>query len=276
MSDVNVIELEKVSLAFPLVRFQPRGLKEAFLERFRRRSPPVDKSAVGESAVHGPAAHARVFWALRDISFTVPKGQVLGLLGRNGSGKSTLLRVISGIYAPDQGHARTEGKIASLLELGAGFREELTGRENIFLAAAIMGISDKQMRQQADAVIEFSGVREFIDQPLRTYSSGMRARLGFSVASAVEPDILLIDEALAVGDAEFRERSMAHIEKMVFGETTVIIVSHNVAELERLCSRLILLEKGQLVADGDVASTLREYSNGLKKPPAKAAPEKSA
>ncbi len=244
------IEVERVVLDFPNVRYRPKGVKEAFLEWVRPRTPR-------------PARHFR---ALNGVSLTVAQGEVVGVVGRNGSGKSTLLRVIAGIYDPDEGTVRTQGRISSLLELGAGFREELTGRENIALAGAIMGHAPDVMRRMTPGIMEFSELGEFIDAPLRTYSSGMRSRLGFAVASAMDPEILLVDEALAVGDARFRERSMQRIEAMVKSDATVLIVSHNTGELRRLCSRLVLLERGKLIEDGAPEPVLDAYARLVERP----------
>lgn len=238
------IEVEGLVLDFPNVRFRPRSVKEAFLEWVRPRAPK----------------EARSFRALRGVSLSVAPGEVVGIVGRNGSGKSTLLRVIAGIYAPDDGRVVTRGRISSLLELGAGFREELSGRENIALAGAIMGFAPDEMARLAPEIIDFSELGDFIDAPLRTYSSGMRSRLGFAVAAAMDPEILLIDEALAVGDARFRERSMRRIEEMVAAEhTTVVVVSHSAGELRRLCSRLVLLERGEKLGEGEPEAVLAQY-----------------
>jgi lipopolysaccharide transport system ATP-binding protein len=238
------IELVDIVLDFPNVRFRPRSVKEAVLEWARPRAPRA----------------ARTFRALRGVSLSVTAGEVVGIVGRNGSGKSTLLRVIAGIYAPDGGRVITRGRISSLLELGAGFREELSGRENIALAGAIMGFSPDEMARLAPGIVAFSELGDFIDAPLRTYSSGMRSRLGFAVAAALDPDILLIDEALAVGDASFRERCMRRIEELVRAEhTTVVVVSHSAGELRRLCGRLVLLEKGEKIGEGDPEAVLAQY-----------------
>jgi ABC-type polysaccharide/polyol phosphate transport system ATPase subunit len=239
----TVIEVEDVWLSFPLIRFQPRGIKEAFLATVLRQKPPRE---------------LREFWALRGVSMKVQKGQVVGVIGRNGSGKSTLLRAISGIYAPDKGRIRTTGRI-SALELGSGFREELTGAENIRLSGAIMGMSPSEVEDRVDQIIEFAELEEFIDQHLRTYSSGMRTRLGFAVASVIEPEILLMDEVLAVGDAEFKAKSMARIEEMVGGDTTVVIVSHSLDELERLCDRLVLIDRGAVSCEGKPTDVIEAY-----------------
>ena len=174
-------------------------------------------------------------------------------------GKSTLLKVIAGIYSPDSGEVIAKGRMSSLLDLGAGFREELTGWENIPLNGAILGFSPKEMAERTPEIIAFSGLEEFIHQPLRTYSSGMKLRLGFAVAAAIKPDILLIDEVLAVGDEAFRQKSMARIDEMVRGDTTVVIVSHNVSELKRLCHRIVLLSHGQKLEDGDPDHVLKRY-----------------
>jgi ABC-type polysaccharide/polyol phosphate transport system ATPase subunit len=234
------IELRGVELDFPRVRMHSGGVKEAFL------------SVVTGRRKRGVAP----FRVLRGIDLVVPRGEVLGLVGRNGSGKSTLLRVISKIYQPDRGVVTVRGRISALLELGAGFREELTGLENIKLSGAIMGLPPRQVATLIDPICDFADLGEFIEQPLRTYSSGMRARLGFAVATAVDPEILLVDEALSVGDSEFRERSMTRIEEMVRSDATVVIVSHNHQELGRLCSRLVRLDQGRIVADGSPEEVL--------------------
>lgn len=251
-----VIEVRDVEVSFPMVRFRPGGIKEAFLRTVRRV----------------PAAGPTQFMALKGVSLTVDKGEVVGLLGRNGSGKSTLLRVIAGIYAPDKGEVHVEGRIAAMLELGAGFRDELDGLENIRLAGAVIGLSPAEIDARIDDIARFADIGDFIHQPLRTYSSGMRARLGFAVASSTKPDVLLIDEALAVGDAQFRERSMQKVEEMVKSGITVIIVSHNLAELQRLCHRLVLIEAGKVLGTGAPDEMLAEYKKltELPRTPAKA------
>jgi ABC-type polysaccharide/polyol phosphate transport system ATPase subunit len=237
------IEVKNVSISFPVVRFRPQGIKEALVSTFWRRRRTGDDT----------------FLALKNVSLEVKKHEVLGIIGANGSGKSTLLKLIAGIYAPDSGEVIARGRMSSLLDLGAGFREELTGLENIRLNGAILGFSPKEMAERTGEIVAFSGLSDFIDQPLRTYSSGMKLRLGFAVASAIKPEILLIDEVLAVGDEEFRQRSMARIDEMVKNETTVVIVSHNVVELNRLCSRIILLSHGEKLEDGEPKVTLHRY-----------------
>jgi lipopolysaccharide transport system ATP-binding protein len=251
-TDGAVIRVEDAWLSFPMLKHEPRGLKEAFLAHALRRLKPASE---------------RTFWALQGVSLAVRRGEVVGLVGRNGSGKSTLLRVVAGIYAPDRGRAATVGRISSLLELGAGFRDELSGHENVRLAGAIMGLSARETDRLTASIVEFAELDGFMDQPLRTYSSGMRARLGFSVAVAADPDILLVDEVLAVGDARFRAKSMARMREMVRSErTTVVIVSHDSGELTRLAHRLVLLDRGQVVDDGDPATVLARYTALLEVP----------
>ena len=238
------IEVRNVHLSFPVARFRARGVKEAFLSFVRRDEVP----------------EARSFWALKGVNLTVERGEVLGLVGKNGSGKSTLLRVISGIYAPDRGEVDTFGATTSLLELGAGFQDELTGFENVRLSGAIMGLSRPEVEALTPHIVEFSGLGDFMARPLKTYSSGMRTRLGFAVASSIDPDILLVDEALAVGDAAFRQKSMSRMEEMVRDdETTVIIVSHSTSDLARLCDRLVLLDSGTVCAEGAVEEVMKHY-----------------
>jgi ABC-type polysaccharide/polyol phosphate transport system ATPase subunit len=245
---VKVIEVEDVKLAFPLVRYHARGVKEAFLELVRGRRVPESE---------------RVFWALRGVSVAVERGEVLALIGRNGSGKSTLLRVICGIYAPDAGRVTTLGRISPLLELGAGFRPELSGHENVRLAGAILGLSSKEIDERTPSIVEFADLAEFMDQPLRTYSSGMQARLGFAVATAVEPDVLIVDEALAVGDASFKKKCEARFDELIAKNTTIVIVSHSMPDLKRLCRRGILLDKGSVLADGPFDEVADRYQQLL-------------
>ena len=200
------------------------------------------------------------FVALDSINLEVGEGEILGIIGRNGSGKSTLLRAISGIYRPDKGSIKSKGQITLMAGLGIGFNVNLSGRENVYLYGSILGNSNEVMEGLMDSIIDFSDLNGFIDQPLRTYSSGMRARLGFSIASAVKPDILLIDEVLSVGDQEFRKKSMARILEIVEGSKTVIIVSHNFTIMEQMCTRLIMIEKGKIIANGDPVEVIAEYS----------------
>lgn len=201
------------------------------------------------------------FWALRDISLAIAKGESLGIIGDNGAGKSTLLRVLAHILAPSTGKIKTSGEITPILELGALFDQELTGRENIYLNGAMLGHPRKVMNQKMDGIIEFSGIEYFIDSPLRTYSSGMVTRLAFALATDVDSDIVLIDEVLAVGDQTFREKSIQRIEQIKGKGTTFVVVSHNSEMIKRLCSRAIWLEHGKIVADGPPEQILEQYQH---------------
>ena len=199
------------------------------------------------------------FWALRDISFEVQKGDRVGIMGLNGAGKSTLLKVISGVLKATQGTVTTNGKIAPLLELGAGFDRQYTGAENIYLYGAMLGYSKEFLEARYDEIVEFSELGSFIDVPVKNYSSGMRARLGFSVATIVEPDILILDEVLSVGDAKFRKKCENRIQIMFDKGVTVIFVSHSTSQVLRMCNKGILLEQGRLIAQGDVEDVVSVY-----------------
>lgn len=188
----------------------------------------------------------REFTALDDISFTVSQGETLGLIGRNGAGKSTMLKVISGILKPTEGSVMTHGNVVPMLELGSGFDFDLTGRENIFLNGAILGYSEEFLKEKYQEIVEFSELGQFIEVPIRNYSSGMLARLAFSIATVVKPDILIVDEILSVGDAQFQEKSRARMMELMGGGTTVLFVSHNIDQIREMCSRVIWLEQGQM------------------------------
>lgn len=201
------------------------------------------------------------FWALREVSFEVKKGERLGVLGLNGSGKSTLLKIVSGVLKPTTGTIETRGKLAPLLELGAGFSPEYTGRENIYLYGAVLGHSKEFLDSKFDEIVDFSGLGEFIDVPIKNYSSGMKSRLGFSIATVVEPDILILDEVLSVGDKKFRRKSEKKIMDMFDNGVTVLFVSHSLEQVQRLCDRAIILDGGHLVAKGPVDKVARIYKN---------------
>jgi lipopolysaccharide transport system ATP-binding protein len=205
-------------------------------------------------------AHARdEIWALRDVSFTVREGEVLGVVGRNGAGKSTLLKVLTRITAPTSGRAIISGRVGSLLEVGTGFNPELTGRDNVFLNGSILGMKRREIQRKLDDIIEFSGIEKFMDTPVKRYSSGMYVRLAFSVAAHLEPEILLVDEVLAVGDAEFQQRCLGRMED--FGGTgrTVLFVSHNMQTINQLCDRAIWIDGGTIVEDGDPSEVVAHY-----------------
>ncbi len=198
-------------------------------------------------------------WALRDVSFQVPRGQTLGVIGENGSGKSTLLKLLVGIIHPDAGTILARGRVSSLLELGAGFQPEYTGRENIYLYGALLGLRRREVREKFDAIVEFSELGSFIEYPVKNYSSGMYMRLGFSVAVHLRPDILLIDEILAVGDASFQQKCFQHLNSLRRQGCTIVLVSHDLESVARFCERAIWLDRGHLRADGPSERTIEEY-----------------
>jgi len=204
------------------------------------------------------------FWALKDVSFEVKKGEVLGIIGHNGAGKSTLLKVISGILKPTEGSVQVNGVIAPMLELGSGFDFDLTGRENVFLNGAILGYSEQFLKEKYEEITAFSELGQFIDVPLRNYSSGMVARLAFSIATVVRPDILIVDEVLSVGDAEFQEKSKRRMLELMGGGTTVLFVSHSIQQIREMCNRVIWLEQGQLKICGNTQSVCDAYSGGME------------
>lgn len=200
------------------------------------------------------------FWALKDVSFTVQKGEVIGIIGANGAGKSTLLKILTGITPPTTGEAILRGKVASLLEVGTGFHPELTGRENIFLNGAILGMTRKEIARKFDEIVAFSGIEKFLDTPVKYYSSGMYVRLAFSVAAHMEPDILLVDEVLAVGDAEFQKKCLGKMEEVTKKQgRTILFVSHNMGAIKQLCDRCVLLEKGKIKMIGHTDKIIQTY-----------------
>ena len=205
------------------------------------------------------------FWALRDISFEVQPGERLGVLGFNGAGKSTLLKVIAGVMKPTTGSVEIHGVVAPLLELGAGFDMNYSGRENIFLYGATMGYSRKYIQERYDEILAFSELTDFIDAPVKNYSSGMRARLGFSIATAVEPEVLIVDEVLSVGDAKFRNKSEKKIQSMFDKGVTVLFVSHNTSQVRSLCNTAILLDKGRIIAQGEADEVCDVYDAMVRK-----------
>ena len=199
------------------------------------------------------------FWALKDVSFEVKKGEVLGIIGHNGAGKSTLLKVISGILKPTAGSVHVNGTIVPMLELGSGFDFDLTGRENVFLNGAILGYSEQFLKEKYEEIVAFSELGQFIDVPLRNYSSGMVMRLAFSIATVVRPDILIVDEILAVGDAAFQEKSKKRMLELMGGGTTVLFVSHSIQQIREMCNKVIWLEHGQVAMAGAAASVCDTY-----------------
>jgi lipopolysaccharide transport system ATP-binding protein len=202
-----------------------------------------------------------LLWALRNVSFELERGEVLGIVGRNGAGKSTLLRILARITEPTEGYAEFKGRLSSLLEVGTGFHPELTGRDNVYLNGAILGMGRGEVAAKFDSIVEFSGVEPFIDTPVKRYSSGMSMRLAFAIAAHLEPDILLVDEVLAVGDAEFQKRSIGKMREATGEGRTVLFVSHNMATVRALCDRAILLEGGRIRHEGAVDDVLSDYLN---------------
>jgi lipopolysaccharide transport system ATP-binding protein len=203
--------------------------------------------------------HREEVWALRDVSFRVDEGQVLGVVGRNGAGKSTLLKILTRITSPTSGRATIRGRVGSLLEVGTGFHPELTGRENVFLNGSILGMKRREIQSKLGEIVEFSGIEKFIDTPDKRYSSGMSVRLAFAVAAHLEPEILLVDEVLAVGDAEFQRRCLGRMEDMSGTGRTILFVSHNMQAINQLCDRAILLEGGGIAAEGQTAEVVTRY-----------------
>ena len=242
MTEGVAINIADVSLDYPLNSKGIGLLREIVTGRVKKKS-------------------TRLFRALEKISLDVKKGEVVGLMGANGSGKSTLLRVIAGIYAPDEGSVKVRGRVTLLAGIGTGFQLDLTGRENIMLTGSIYGYSKMEISKMEEEIIEFSGIREFIDQPIRTYSAGMRARLGFAIVSNLEPDILLLDEVMSVGDTDFRQKSRNKIEQLIKGDATVVIVSHSKSIIKSMCDRVFAIEDGKIITDGSIETALEYYES---------------
>lgn len=214
---------------------------------------------VGRTLRSRDLAARREFWALRGLSFSVPHGQAIGIIGRNGAGKSTILKLLSGILQPTRGRVSVHGRLSALIEVGAGFHPDLTGRENVFLNGAIVGMSREEIRRKFDAIVEFAGLKDFIDTPVKRYSSGMFARLGFAVAAHVDPEVLMVDEVLSVGDYVFQNRCFDRMQEIVRSGATVLFVSHNMQAIASLCDRCLLIEDGRLVRDGSSEEVISSY-----------------
>ena len=220
--------------------------------------PAVAKRLVGK----GPKSDSlstREFWALQDVSFEVARGESLGIIGPNGAGKSTMLKLLSRIIKPNRGSYWVHGRLSALIEVGAGFHQDLTGKENIYLNGTILGMSRKEIKAKEEQIIDFSGIEDFIDTPVKRYSSGMKARLGFSVAAHMEPDVLLVDEVLSVGDARFRGKCIQHMQDLLASDVTVVFISHLLDQVRSLCSRTLVLDKGQVVFNGQTDAAIRKY-----------------
>lgn len=242
-----VIQVDNVSVMFNLNNEKIDNLKEYMI-----------KMVTGK-------LHYNEFWALKDINFNVEKGDRLGVMGLNGAGKSTLLKVIAGVMKPTKGSVKVKGIIAPMIELGAGFDPNYTGAENIFLYGATMGYSRKFIQSKYDEIVDFSELKEFIDVPLKNYSSGMKARLGFAIATAVSPEVLILDEVLSVGDAKFRKKSEAKLRGMIDTGITVLFVSHNTQQVRKICNKAIILQKGQIIESGNVDEVCDKYTELINK-----------
>ena len=238
----TAIEVDNVSMKFNLSREKVDSLKDYIFKTIKRE------------------IQYNEFWALKNVSFSVEKGDRVGILGLNGAGKSTLLKVISGVFKPTEGHVDKHGKMVPLLELGAGFDPQYTGKENIYLYGAMLGYTKKFIDSKYDESVEFSELQKFMDVPVKNYSSGMKSRLGFSIATVVEPKILILDEVLSVGDAKFRKKSEKKIMSMFDSGVTVLFVSHSLEQVQRLCNKAMILEKGKLIAYGDIDPISEQYS----------------
>lgn len=202
----------------------------------------------------------REFWAVKDVSFSVEHGEALGIIGHNGAGKSTVLKMLSGITAPTTGEISIRGRLSALLEVGSGFHPDLTGRENIYLSGSVLGMPRQEINRKLDSIVEFAGVQRFIDMPVKRYSSGMFVRLGFSIAAHLEPDVLLLDEVLAVGDRAFREKCHQRIGELHSNGTTIVFISHDLASVQKLCQRVLLLERGSITAEGNPQEVIHRYT----------------
>src|SRR5687768_5620699 len=213
----------------------------------------------GKRAADPATLKDQEFWAVKDLTFRLKKGESMGIIGPNGSGKSTSLKLLSGILRPERGTYRVDGRLSALIEVGAGFHPDLTGRENVFLNGSILGMTRKEVQAKFADIVDFAGVGEFIDTPVKRYSSGMAVRLGFAVAAFIEPDVLLVDEVLAVGDTEFRNRCHNRMTQMLSRGVTMILVSHNLSEVRNLCDRTLMLWKGEKVVEGPTQKVVEEY-----------------
>ena len=240
-----VLEVDHVSMQFNLSQEKVDNLKEYVIKLLK-----------------GQISYNE-FWALKDVSFTLNKGDRLGILGMNGAGKSTLLKVIAGVLKATEGTVKTRGKIVPLLELGAGFDKQYTGAENIYLYGSVLGYSKSFIDEKYDEIVEFSELKDFINVPIKNYSSGMKARLGFAIATVVDPEILILDEVLAVGDAKFRKKSEAKIQTMFDKGVTVLFVSHSLKQVKRICNKAMILDHGTLLKIGDIGPVSDKYQGML-------------
>jgi ABC-type polysaccharide/polyol phosphate transport system ATPase subunit len=244
------ILLEKVSVRYRLPKERIRSFKEFVIKSLKGRLEYEE------------------FWALKNITIQVPPGEMLGIIGRNGAGKTTLLKLVARVIKPISGRVQVPGKVGPMIELGGGFDLELTGRENVYLFGSILGISRKAMNEKFDAIVEFAELGDFMEAPLRAYSSGMITRLGFAVVTAVNPEIMILDEILAVGDTAFQEKCHAHIARFRQAGGTILFVSHNLEEICQFCDRALWLDKGEVKSSGPTAAVVQDYTNFLASQPA--------
>ena len=269
MSDNIILKVENVSKQYRLGLVGTGTISHdlnRWWSRLRGKEDPYLK--VGDVNDRSTKGYSEYVWALKDVSFDVKKGEVLGIIGKNGAGKSTLLKILAKVTGPTTGEIKTKGRIASLLEVGTGFHPEMTGRENVYLNGAILGMTKNEIISKIDEIIDFSGCERYIDTPVKRYSSGMTVRLAFAVAAFLEPEILVIDEVLAVGDAEFQKKAIGKMQDISRGEgRTVLFVSHNMAAVQDLCTRAIMLENGKITQEGSVNKVVNYYlssNNTLK------------
>lgn len=242
----EMVKLDGVGIKFCLSSEKLDSLKEFFIKFIKKD------------------IHYDEFWALRDVSFALKKGDRLGVLGLNGAGKSTLMKLVAGVYSPTEGKVSRQGVIAPLIELGAGFDMQYTGRENIYLYGSVLGYSKKFLDEKYDEIVSFSELEKFIDVPMKNYSSGMRSRLGFAIATVVEPDILILDEVLSVGDAKFRKKSEKKVTDMFEKGVTVLFVSHSIEQVRRICNKAMILENGKMTDFGDVTEVCDRYAKATE------------
>jgi lipopolysaccharide transport system ATP-binding protein len=242
--------------------FRPRGRGPGAPSSALPTTSAVSASSASSALTAPPAGSGprREFWALQDVSFTVQPGEMVGIIGRNGAGKSTLLKVLSRIVRPTRGRAEVRGRIGSLLEVGTGFHPELTGRENVYLNGSILGMTRREIARKFDEIVAFAGIEQFLDTPVKRYSSGMYVRLAFAVAAHLEPEILVVDEVLAVGDLAFQQKCTQRMRSVGQGGRTVLFVSHNMAAVQNLCTRCVWLKAGRVVADGPAAEVIEAYN----------------
>lgn len=246
-----MIKLENVSMRFNLGIEKEFSIKQAFVNFFSFKKKNKKKK--------------EYFWALKDISFEIKQGEVIGLIGSNGAGKSTMLKVVSGVMKPTKGKVTVNGAVSPMIELGAGFDPELTAKENIYLNGAILGYSKKFLDEKFDEIVEFSELRDFLHVPVKNFSSGMTAKLAFSIATVVNPEILIVDEILSVGDIKFQEKSKNKMLEMIKGGTTVLYVSHSLKSIEELCDRVVWIEHGKMVKIGETKEICKEYYDSQMK-----------